>query len=146
MKALLPLFLFLSLFATARADLAEVKKLMDEPVVFKTPNEVVVDNSTPLWKQTWADGDSRRTLKVSPRLLLAWIGRSQGITAKDAKEAQLIAKENAAVLKRLIPVLKSANLTSAASDLEEALKSVETSKTLERAAQDRFARLARVAQ
>lgn len=155
MKAILPL-LALMLCVTVKADpLAEVKRVMDEPVVMKyegrrvagasiaTEDRIAIATAT---KRTVQEIEQNRGVKLSPREFLAVAGSAQGQSSKQLSVLAHLAASNAAVLRTtLMPALKAANLTAATSDLEEALKLVEASKRLDRAAQDRFARLARIA-
>lgn len=146
---MLYLFALLFSFTFARADLAEVKRVMDEPVVFayipkNGRDERDKIGSITNGKQGW-EIERARGIEASPRKLFEWLATPQGRSSTDLHLLNKLAVQNAATLRNLlVPAFKAANMGAAISDLEEALRSVEASKTLDRAAQDRFARLARV--
>lgn len=146
MKPLL-LLLALMLCVCARADLAEVKRVLDEPVVLRYEDNPFnyKEVKAAVEKITGVKIKEVGNLPATRRQLFGWLGQTQGRTTKDLATLHGLTRSNTAKLRELLPALKAANLTAAASDLEEALQSIETSKTLDRAAQDRFARLARVA-
>jgi hypothetical protein len=151
MKPLLALLAFaFCLIVCARADVAEVKKLLDQPVVlaFQYQSKPVSDPVRDDARVAKAMGVPAKYGKftLSHRKLFMALSQTQGRTSEESKMLAEIAMRNDSALRTsLLPAFKDAGLTSAASDLDEALKSVASSKTLDRAAQDRFARLARVA-
>lgn len=149
---LLTVFLFTacSLLGLRADPMADVKALMDTPVVLSyTPSNGrderdkvgAITNGKQGWEIERAKG-----IKTSPRMLFTWLSTSQGRSSSDFRLLNVLAKQNSATLRAtLVPAFKKASLTSAAADLEEALRLVAASNTLDRSAQDRFARLARVA-
>lgn len=151
MKPLLTLVALLAFAVVARATpIDDVKAVMDAPVVFRFQYQTVPisDPARDEQRVSKAVGVPAKSGKfaLSPRQLFVLLGQVQGRTAQEMKLLAEIVVRNASALRAGLGAdFKSANLISAASDLEEALKIIETTKTLDRAAQDRFARLARVA-
>jgi len=153
MKTLLTLLAVFALTLGLRADpLADVKALMDSPVKMsavlerRSPNDDVIMKDRKMLEKIIQREKTQRGFDATPRELFGWLAQQQGRTSTELLLLNNLAKVNAVELRaKLLPVLEKSNMAAAASDLEEALVSVETSKTLERAAQDRFARLAKIA-
>lgn len=148
MKYLLA-FLTLMLCLTARADLAEVKRLMDEPVVLSSaiPRGADTDKfASEIARLEVITGKTKiyHGFKATPREVFSWMSD----TSRSSNDSRLLAalvKVNAKAIRDAVaPTLKK-DAPAAAMDLEQALKLVESSKTLDRAAQDRFVRLAKIA-
>lgn len=130
--------------------MSEVKKIMDEPMVLSATFKRRSAQSTEHLKDVarFRELINRPDVKkweftATPRELFSILGVHQGRTSSDLWLLGELAKSNAAALRaKALPTLKASS-PAAASDLEEALKSIEAGKALDRPAQDRFSRLAK---
>ena len=151
MRTLLTLLVALAFTVGLRADpMDDVKRLLDEPVELRfsyPPTSQPKQIDERVSQATGVKEVRFGKVKLSASEFFRLMSTTQGRTPAQTNTLADLAVRNGPLLKsKLMPALKAAKLTSAAADLDEAFKLVEASKSLDRAAQDRFARLAKVAQ